>query len=82
MLGEIKVGARVVHKSGGPLMLVLQVAPAPGDKVAMVRWIDAEAREHQARFPVSELRLVRAKLMTKSGLLPAFFGGQSLNRRR
>jgi uncharacterized protein YodC (DUF2158 family) len=80
MLGEIKVGASVVAKSGGPIMLVLEVASSPGNE-ARVRWIDANAREQEARVSVSALEVVREKGQTQSGLLPTFFGGQPLNRR-
>jgi hypothetical protein len=68
-----------VLKSGGPLMLVLAVAPAAGDKIAHVRWIDAEAQEHEDKISFSALTLIEENTLDHSRLLSALFGGESLN---
>ena len=80
MANEIQAGDSVVLKCGGPVMLVLEVASARSGKKAHVRWIDGNTRDQEAEFPFSILELVTEKTLSRSGLLPAFFRGRSLNR--
>jgi hypothetical protein len=67
-----------VLRSGGPLMLVLEVATVGSDHIAHVRWIDAKAQEREAEFPFSMLKLIEQNAADHSRLLTAFFSGQPL----
>lgn len=79
MRDEIRAGASVVLKSGGPVMLVLEVASAARDNIAHVRWFDTAAHEQEAEFPFSALQLAKENVSSR---LLSFFATRSFDRRR
>lgn len=80
MRDEIRAGVSVVRKSGGPVMLVLEVASAARDAIAHVRWFDTAAQAREAEFPFSALDVVKDNTLGR--LLPSFFATRSFDRRR
>jgi len=63
MADEIKIGAVVQLKSGGPKMTVSEIIPNPvgGSRDARASWLDTEGKQKSSTFPVDSLILINEK---------------------